>query len=93
LQTSDLDADLSWQQGELIFRGESLETALREISRYTSYHFELADNQLKKLQIAGLFRTDDIDGLLAALEQNFAIDHQRIDNQTILLKASRQPQL
>lgn len=93
LPASDIEVDLSWQQGELIFRGETLETALKEVSRYTPYQFKLADNQLKKVQIAGLFRTNDIDGLLSSLEQNFAIQHQRIDSQTILLQSTQQPQL
>jgi transmembrane sensor len=93
LQAADIEVDLSWQQGELIFRGETLEIALKEVSRYTPYHFKLADEQLKSMQIAGLFRTNDIDGLLSALEQNFAIEHQRIDSQTILLQATHQPQL
>ncbi|MDP5032780.1 MAG: FecR domain-containing protein [Paraglaciecola sp.] len=93
LKTSEIEVDLSWQKGELIFRGESLADALKEISRYTPYHFKVADEQLKTLQIAGLFRTNDIEGLLTALEQNFAIEHQRVDGQTILLQASHQPQL
>ena len=87
LQATDMDAELSWQQGNLVFRGESLATAMREVSRYTAFQFELADEQLKQVQIAGLFRADDIDGLLAALEQNFAIGHQRLSNQRILLQS------
>jgi transmembrane sensor len=85
LLPADLATDLSWQQGDLVFRGEFLDVALREVSRYTPYQFELADDELKQVQIAGLFRTDDIDGLLAALEQNFAISHERLGNQRILL--------
>ncbi|WP_340680564.1 FecR domain-containing protein [Paraglaciecola sp.] len=87
LLPADIATDLSWQQGNLVFRGEFLDVAMREVSRYTSYQFELADEQLKQVQIAGLFRTNDIDGLLAALKQNFAISHQRVGNHKILLQA------
>lgn len=87
LLPAEIEAELSWQKGNLVFRGESLEAAIREVSRYTPYEFEIADEQLKHVQIAGLFRTDDISGLLAALEQNFAISHQRLSNKHILLQA------
>lgn len=81
-----MEANLSWQQGNLIFRGESLEDAMWEVSRYTSYSFELADEALKQVQVAGLFKTGDVSGLLAALEENFNVKHQRIGTSTIRLR-------
>lgn len=88
LDEGDIEADLSWQQGNLVFRGESLATAMREVGRYTDYQFELVDPALEKLQIAGLFKTGDVDGLLAALEQNFDVRHQRVGSNTIRLRLS-----
>lgn len=88
LKQSDLEADLSWQQGNLIFRGDSLESAMQEVSRYTAYEFELADDMLKQIQIAGLFKTGDVDGLLDALEQNFNVRHQRVGSNKIRLRLS-----
>ena len=85
LTAVDLQAALSWQQGNLIFRGEPLETAMAEVSRYSGFGFEIADEQLKKVQIAGLFKTDDVNGLLRALKQNFNIDFQRRDRNTVVL--------
>lgn len=86
LKHEEISADLSWQQGNLVFRGESLETAMHEVSRYTNYRFELADNGLKQIQIAGLFKTGDVLGLLDALEQNFDVRHQRVGSNTIRLR-------
>ena len=86
IDTSEIEANLSWQQGNLIFRGESLEDAMWEVSRYTSYSFELADDALKQVQVAGLFKTGDVNGLLAALEENFNVKHQRIGTSTIRLR-------
>ena len=68
-----LSSDLAWQQGNLIFRGESLFDAMQEVSRYTDYEFDFGDEDTKNLQIAGLFKTSDISGLLAALESNFDV--------------------
>lgn len=84
---NDITAQLSWRQGNLVFRGETLEDALVEINRYTSVRFEVADESIKQERIAGLFKAGDVDGLLAALEQNFNIQNQRIGNNKILLSA------
>jgi len=84
---NEISAKLSWKQGNLIFRGETLEDALVEINRYTSVQFEVTDESIKQERIAGLFKAGDVDGLLAALEQNFNIRNQRIGNHKIRLSA------
>jgi transmembrane sensor len=80
-----LASDLAWQQGNLIFRGESLFDAMQEVSRYTNYQFSFGDEDTKSLQIAGLFKTSDINGLLAALESNFDVVFKRISRNKITL--------
>lgn len=84
---SEIIAKLSWRQGNLVFRGETLAEALIEINRYTSVQFELADVSIKNERIAGLFKAGDVDGLLVALEQNFNIHNQRIGTTKIRLSA------
>jgi transmembrane sensor len=81
----EIEVKLSWRQGDLIFRGESLEDAMAEIGRYTTVEFVIVDDDLRKVRIAGLFKAGDVDGLLAALRENFNITHQRIDDGKILL--------
>jgi len=80
--------DLAWQQGMLIFNGEPLSKALLEISRYTSSKFEILDPQLSDFKVAGYFKANDIDGLLASLHSNFNIVFTKDDNNTILLSAA-----
>lgn len=75
---SSIDAELAWQQGSLIFRGETLEQAMLEVSRYTDYQFEFGDEHSKQIQIAGLFKTADINGFLVALEQNFNVKYEKV---------------
>jgi transmembrane sensor len=84
---SALSAELSWRQGNLIFRGETLAVAIAEVSRYTPVKFEIADESLKELRIGGLFKAGDVDGLLATLKENFNIDSERLDAERVLLKA------
>lgn len=84
---SDLTAQLSWRQGNLIFRGETLAQAVVELSRYTPVKFQLVDEELADIRIGGLFKAGDVDGLLATLKENFQIDYERPDAETVLLKA------
>ncbi len=83
----EIEVKLSWRQGNLIFRGESLEVAMAEIGRYTTVEFVIIDDDLKTVRIAGLFRAGDVDGLLATLRENFDISHQHTDGGKILLNS------
>jgi transmembrane sensor len=83
----EIAANLSWRQGNIIFRGESLVEAMLEISRYTDIQFELADDdELQKVQVAGLFKTGDVTGLLDVLTRNFNISYQKVGSHKIILK-------
>jgi len=83
----DVAARLSWRKGSLIFRGESLAEAMAEIGRYTNIDFELSeDDRLKQVQVAGMFKTGDIKGLLEVLNNNFNIDYERVSPDKIRLK-------
>ncbi len=82
----EIATKLSWRTGNLIFRGESLEEAMAEISRYTDIHFELADDEnLKKIKVAGMFKTGDVNGLLNILDQNFNVSHEKLSRNNIKL--------
>ena len=86
VDTAELAASLSWQQGNIIFRGEPLSEVMAEISRYTDIEFELAANQeLEQVQVAGLFKTGDVKGLLEVLSNNFNINAEKIGQHKIVL--------
>lgn len=78
--------NLSWRQGHLVFKGESLESAMVEVSRYTSVKFEIADEELKSIKIAGRFKTGDITGLIGALNNNFNIKTDRVNKNLVVLR-------
>jgi transmembrane sensor len=88
LHPDDIEVQLSWRNGNLVFRGESLGEATAEISRYTTVEFIFLDEDLQKIRVAGLFRAGDIDGFLSSLNANFDIVHQQIDEGTIQLSSS-----
>ena len=72
-EPDEIKVKLSWREGNLIFRGESLDEAVKEISRYTSVKFIFKDRKLKKTKVVGLFKAGDVNGLLETLEHNFSI--------------------
>lgn len=88
LNLEQIQNDLAWRQGIVVFHGAPLATALTEISRYTPIQFNFADEKLKQKRVAGYFKAGDIDGLLAALSNNFDIKYQKIDDKTILLSST-----
>lgn len=90
LDPKALSDTLSWREGKLVFRGETLARALEEINRYTTTQFEFADPALAEIRIAGLFQTGDVPGLLNALEQNFAIRAESLPGNRVRLSSAAQ---
>lgn len=84
IPTDQLDARLSWQHGMLLFRDEPLAQVLAEIDRYTNLDIK-ADPAVSELRVAGYYRVDDIEGMLAAFDSNFEIDIQRNESEILLV--------
>ncbi|QPG04846.1 FecR domain-containing protein [Salinimonas marina] len=85
MTTDAMQQDLAWQQGMIVFKGEALEDALKEIGRYTPVTFKIADPALRTKRVAGYFKVGDISGLLFALKNSFNIEHTRTNGMTIEL--------
>ena len=87
LEPEEIEVYLSWRNGNLIFRGESLAAAAAEVGRYTPVEFVIEDENLQQLRVAGLFKAGDVAGFLSSLQANFDIVYERTDDKTILLSA------
>ena len=85
VSAEEIAVKLSWRSGNLIFRGEFLEEAVKEIGRYTSVEFVFMNEDLKKMRVAGLFKAGDVEGLLATLRENFDIVSQRDEDGKVRL--------
>lgn len=84
-----IQKDLAWQQGMIIFEGESLTQALDEVSRYTATEFEIIDPAIADIKIAGFFKAGDIDGLVDSLHSNFNIQATYSTPNTVQLSAAQ----
>lgn len=77
IATAVIHDRLSWRDGKVVFRGETLQDALQELSRYTPESFKVVDPRINDMRIAGLYKAGDVDGLLLALKENFNIHSLR----------------
>lgn len=81
----DIEVKLAWREGMLVFRGSSLDEAVREVGRYTHLEFVIQSEDLKAMRVAGVFKAGDVEGFLASLRANFDVVDRRIDEETIAL--------
>jgi transmembrane sensor len=87
LEPSEVDAKLAWQRGEVVFQGEPLEQAVREVGRYTTTRFVIGDEKLRDLRVGGYYKIGDEDSFLASLRENFLVDWQRDPDGRVVLTA------
>jgi transmembrane sensor len=88
ISSTDMGRKLAWRQGQLIYTGQPLGEVVADISRYSDIKIELADPSLEKLPVGGAFRTDQIDAIFAALENNFGVHAEWLDAQHVRFTAS-----
>jgi transmembrane sensor len=85
LEETELTTKLAWQRGMLIFRGEPLHAVIADVSRYTTKKFVIADDSILDVRVGGYFATDNVDGLLLALEKSFGVVSTLQEDDVIVL--------
>lgn len=83
--SDQLEKKLAWQQGALVFKGETLEQALAEISRYTNKELVIVDPSIKSTRVGGHYKTSDIDNLLLSLSVGFDLEMEYVGDSKILV--------
>ena len=64
---------LSWREGVITFTGQTLESVVNQISRYTTVQIDLADEAMKSMRFGGKFPIGETELMLTALESNFGL--------------------
>jgi len=93
VSSADMGRKLAWRQGALIYTGQPLGEVLADVSRYSDIKIELADPALENLPVGGAFRTDQIEAIFAALENNFGVHAEWINPQHVRFTSSREKPL
>lgn len=86
-----IERQLSWRDGILKFKDDSLFYVIQEVSRYTDVKIILIDPTLEDLRVGGLFKTGEIQALLSALELSFDLHARHVDENTIYLYRQTKP--
>lgn len=89
LPPKELDRDLAWRQGLLIFDGQTLDEVVREVGRYTDTRLIVADSDLQELRVGGAFRAGDLEAVLEFFEKGLNVSVNRDTPRTIYLTANR----
>ena len=89
ISDGEMTAQLSWQQGSIVFRGETLDEAVLEFNRYSDKTFVIQDPSLKQIRIAGVFKIGDTPSLLSTLQNNFDIQYEYDKGNKILLSLDK----
>jgi transmembrane sensor len=83
----DVESELAWRKGMIVFTGEPLHQAVAEIDRYIPLQFKIVDEQIASIPVGGFFKTGDLDQLLLIFEQNFGVLSTRLGDDILLSKA------
>ncbi len=75
---------LAWREGQLAFEGESLAEAAAEFARYSPRRLVIADPDLARRHISGLFATTDPDGFARAAALSLGAK-AKVDSDRIVL--------
>jgi len=85
LQPLDLEHELAWRQGLLLFSGESLKDVIEEVNRYTKLDIQIIDSEIADISIGGQFKVGETEAMLKVLETSFGIDVTRPSANTVHL--------
>ncbi|QQP95549.1 FecR family protein [Lysobacter enzymogenes] len=81
----DVGAAESWPSGDLVFKNRRLDALLTEMNRYSATKLRLADPDLGKITVSGVFHIGDQAALLEALEQGWSLKAERAADDEIVL--------
>ncbi|MCZ6619525.1 MAG: FecR domain-containing protein, partial [Gammaproteobacteria bacterium] len=87
LDAPEIERRLSWRAGMLMFNGDSLESVVSEVSRYTATKIVISDPEIRQLKVGGYFRAGDTEVLLRTLADDFEIEVDRVATDLVYLRS------
>ena len=83
LKQHDIEQQLAWRKGLLLFAGEPLTQVIDEVNRYTKLDIQIVDADIADISIGGQFQVGETEAMLKVLETSFGIQVSR-PNATIV---------
>jgi transmembrane sensor len=72
-EPSRLQRELSWQDGEVWLKGETIEEAIAQFNRYNRQKLVVLDQRLARRRVGGRFETSDVEGFVGALQHLYGV--------------------
>ena len=91
IDEQELRKRISWRDGILTFSGDSLETVIEEVSRYTTLTIEIADPEIKAIKIGGRFPIGHTEEMFDALEANFGLSVTQFGSNRVVVAGASSP--
>lgn len=73
LETIDPARATSWEAGQLSFADEPLAQAVERMNRYSNTKFAIGDAAAGKIEISGVFNSDNVDGFVSDVTDVFPV--------------------
>lgn len=83
----EMGQELAWRQGDIVFDGETLESAAAELQRYTKRKL-IVDPRVANYSVGGYFRTNDLDAFVDTVESVFPVKAVKTANELRFVPAS-----
>jgi transmembrane sensor len=87
----EIDRMLAWREGAIALDGQTLGEAAGEFNRYNAKHILIVDDATSRLRLGGYFRTDDLNGFVAAVVKTFPVKATRTSADEIVLSRKTTP--
>lgn len=82
----DVASETSWTSGRLIFAGDTVETAVAEVNRYSRTKIVLEAPALSRIAVSGAFNTGDVEGFVSALIDLYPVIVERGPSGQIVIR-------
>jgi transmembrane sensor len=80
----ELEEDLSWRQGYLVFRDVPLSQAAEEFNRYSTRPIVIDDPSIAAIRVSGKFRATNADAFVRLIEDGFPVNARGRDQAIVL---------
>lgn len=70
---NEVEEELSWRSGVIVFRDDTLADAIAEFNRYTERKIEIVDPRVAEMRVAGSFQSSNAEDFVRLLEQGYSL--------------------
>lgn len=89
IDKSAIQRRMAWRNGLLVFSGETLEHVVNEVARYLPQSIIIQDPELGAMEMGGVFRTGELEPLLAALQTTMGIEVNHVRSDLIYINKKK----